>query len=141
MIFRFFSNSRRRDTTCALVTGVQTCALPILQLHIVATTTSKSGLMKNLPFVSIGDNTSRVFGLSPRDRANRFAAKADMIAVAEIPTDGPFVVANLGYAWDPAWLQHVASHPGLVLPQNGVPALAHLTAAGHEAVVDKSERG
>src|SRR3546814_16124039 len=81
--------------------------------------------MKNLPFVSIGDNTSRVFGLSPRDRANRFAAKADMIAVAEIPTDGPFVVANLGYAWDPAWLQHVASHPGLVLTTNGVPALAN----------------
>src|SRR3546814_4266466 len=92
--------------------------------------------MKNLPFVSIGDNTSRVFGLSPRDRANRFAAKADMIAVAEIPTDGPFVVANLGYAWDPAWLQHVASHPGLVLTQNGVPELAHLTDAGQQAVVD-----
>src|SRR3546814_18659784 len=29
-IFLFFFSSRRRHTRCALVTGVQTCALPIL---------------------------------------------------------------------------------------------------------------
>src|SRR3546814_8497820 len=28
--FHFFFSSRRRHTRCALVTGVQTCALPIL---------------------------------------------------------------------------------------------------------------
>src|SRR3546814_6478382 len=28
-LFRFFFSSRRRHTRCALVTGVQTCALPI----------------------------------------------------------------------------------------------------------------
>src|SRR3546814_21200174 len=38
MIFMFFFSSRRRHTRCALVTGVQTCALPIwllgtLRLH------------------------------------------------------------------------------------------------------------
>src|SRR3546814_8780433 len=33
-IFFFFS-SRRRHTRCALVTGVQTCALPILNLNDV----------------------------------------------------------------------------------------------------------
>src|SRR3546814_4754589 len=32
LIFFFFS-SRRRHTRCALVTGVQTCALPILQMR------------------------------------------------------------------------------------------------------------
>src|SRR3546814_3129161 len=32
----FFFSSRRRHTSCALVTGVQTCALPIFQI-IVAT--------------------------------------------------------------------------------------------------------
>src|SRR3546814_3811393 len=31
MIFYFFFSSRRRQTRCALVTGVQTCALPIFQ--------------------------------------------------------------------------------------------------------------
>src|SRR3546814_11556617 len=29
MIYNFFFSSRRRHTRCALVTGVQTCALPI----------------------------------------------------------------------------------------------------------------
>src|SRR3546814_9035265 len=29
----FFFSSRRRHTRCALVTGVQTCALPISRLH------------------------------------------------------------------------------------------------------------
>src|SRR3546814_7306893 len=29
----FFFSSRRRHTRCALVTGVQTCALPISQAH------------------------------------------------------------------------------------------------------------
>src|SRR3546814_2891087 len=30
LLFVFFCSSRRRHTRCALVTGVQTCALPIL---------------------------------------------------------------------------------------------------------------
>src|SRR3546814_7304973 len=33
MFFVFFFSSRRRHTRCALVTGVQTCALPIFQLR------------------------------------------------------------------------------------------------------------
>src|SRR3546814_8842764 len=32
LIFVFFFSSRRRHTRCALVTGVQTCALPICPL-------------------------------------------------------------------------------------------------------------
>src|SRR3546814_9776027 len=32
--FFFFFSSRRRHTRCALVTGVQTCALPIWHQHI-----------------------------------------------------------------------------------------------------------
>src|SRR3546814_5573931 len=35
-VFYFFFSSRRRHTRCALVTGVQTCALPILfRLEII----------------------------------------------------------------------------------------------------------
>src|SRR3546814_17698362 len=33
-VFFFFFSSRRRHTRCALVTGVQTCALPICLLNI-----------------------------------------------------------------------------------------------------------
>src|SRR3546814_10535492 len=35
MVYVFLS-SRRRHTRCALVTGVKTCALPILQAHLQA---------------------------------------------------------------------------------------------------------
>src|SRR3546814_4121519 len=33
LMWCFFFSSRRRHTRCALVTGVQTCALPICQQH------------------------------------------------------------------------------------------------------------
>src|SRR3546814_7464708 len=36
----FFFSSRRRHTRCALVTGVQTCALPIYQRHVIRSTRS-----------------------------------------------------------------------------------------------------
>src|SRR3546814_10814417 len=39
MCISFFFSSRRRHTSCALVTGVQTCALPIL----VATNMTRGG--------------------------------------------------------------------------------------------------
>src|SRR3546814_12229451 len=35
-LFFFFFSSRRRHTRCALVTGVQTCALPIYLADVVA---------------------------------------------------------------------------------------------------------
>src|SRR3546814_7892170 len=35
-LYIFFFSSRRRHTRCALVTGVQTCALPILRALLVA---------------------------------------------------------------------------------------------------------
>src|SRR3546814_4650635 len=36
VLVAFFFSSRRRHTRCALVTGVQTCALPICMLGAVA---------------------------------------------------------------------------------------------------------
>src|SRR3546814_1229775 len=38
-VFCFFFSSRRRHTRCALVTGVQTCALPISSSTVPAPTT------------------------------------------------------------------------------------------------------
>src|SRR3546814_2775149 len=34
LIYFFFFSSRRRHTRCALVTGVQTCALPICRIEL-----------------------------------------------------------------------------------------------------------
>src|SRR3546814_4259919 len=45
-VFFFFFSSRRRHTRCALVTGVQTCALPISLPESAATTKSPPEKLK-----------------------------------------------------------------------------------------------
>src|SRR3546814_2623880 len=44
MSLEFLSSSRIRHTSCALVTGVQTCALPILNLVLVGTHHDTAGI-------------------------------------------------------------------------------------------------
>src|SRR3546814_11316033 len=58
----FFFSSRRRHTRCALVTGVQTCALPILTLAIIflllyfnfRNVTAPLVVMLSIPFALVG---------------------------------------------------------------------------------------
>src|SRR3546814_1408711 len=46
MVIFFFFSSRRRHTRCALVTGVQTCALPICQpLSLDSTSTTRAAYL------------------------------------------------------------------------------------------------
>src|SRR3546814_16306671 len=59
-IFLFFFSSRRRHTRCALVTGVQTCALPIWLFDIIHTfARSLVGLGASTP-LQPGDCTSAI---------------------------------------------------------------------------------
>src|SRR3546814_12893802 len=53
VLFFFFFSSRRRHTRCALVTGVQTCALPILLL----------GTFAVLSVAGFSINTLTMFGM------------------------------------------------------------------------------
>src|SRR3546814_8112816 len=53
MCFFFFS-SRRRHTRCALVTGVQTCALPICALVSPDFARQFSATLKNCDVVEVG---------------------------------------------------------------------------------------
>src|SRR3546814_2041559 len=48
----FFFSSRRRHTRCALVTGVQTCALPI--------SSGTGGMGLNIPYTHSEEKPSRV---------------------------------------------------------------------------------
>src|SRR3546814_1571071 len=61
--FIFFFSSRRRHTRCALVTGVQTCALPILTARMVVPWGAGSGT--DLLFRALSDAANRV-GAKPR---------------------------------------------------------------------------
>src|SRR3546814_13363386 len=52
-VFVFFFSSRRRHTRCALVTGVQTCALPIARSDMAE-------LMQVADFLKMEENRQRV---------------------------------------------------------------------------------
>src|SRR3546814_17542161 len=51
LVLSFFFSSRRRHTRCALVTGVQTCALPIYALAILAALLAFAVLLRVLSVV------------------------------------------------------------------------------------------
>lgn len=94
------------------------------------------------PFLSVGRNETRVFGLDPRERARRFAAKAKLQPVDAPPSAGPLIVADLAYGWDPAWLAYLRDTPGLAVTIGGRPALAHVPdAAQASPLIDAIERG
>src|SRR3546814_1564914 len=49
----FFFSSRRRHTRCALVTGVQTCALPISDVYCAAATLAALWLAASLALLQL----------------------------------------------------------------------------------------
>src|SRR3546814_7279056 len=57
MLWCFFFSSRRRHTRCALVTGVQTCALPISEGEAIRFTGLPSFAPEILRRVKLGDPT------------------------------------------------------------------------------------
>src|SRR3546814_5732414 len=59
----FFFSSRRRHTICALVTGVQTCALPIFYDELQELRTGRSS-MKGAAAAVLSQNTERRLGLT-----------------------------------------------------------------------------
>src|SRR3546814_3583699 len=60
LLFVFFFSSRRRHTRCALVTGVQTCALPISNAPAARPAFSSQCQDANAPPLCALDNTVRV---------------------------------------------------------------------------------
>jgi phosphatidylglycerophosphate synthase len=79
-------------------------------------------------FVTVGTNPAYLFGMDSVTRARRLAANAGL-EVADAPAaDGSTVLANMAFAWDPAWLREIARRPDSVLTLGGAPVLAHTTA-------------
>src|SRR3546814_9456208 len=71
----FFFSSRRRHTRCALVTGVQTCALPISWIGYLSTT----GVYGDWQGAEV-DEESELRGAKGRNR-RRIEAEADWLAL------------------------------------------------------------
>ncbi|WP_205479432.1 CDP-alcohol phosphatidyltransferase family protein [Sphingomonas arenae] len=79
-------------------------------------------------FVAVGENDARMFGLDARTRAERLASNAKLQVGREPEPSRSVLLANLSYAFDPAWLGVMKARPGAVLALGGVPVLAHLDA-------------
>jgi phosphatidylglycerophosphate synthase len=85
-------------------------------------------------FLPVGDNPVRVFGLGASERAYRLAGNAGFECVESVPASGDVLLANLDYAWDPAWLKVIGSRPGSVLVHDGNTVLAHVSAGSAQRV-------
>jgi len=79
-------------------------------------------------FVPVGANPARVFGLDAKERACRLAGKAGMECGAAAENGRAAVLADLDFAWDPAWLAAIRKHPGHVLMLGHRAILAHVPA-------------
>ncbi|WP_454885580.1 CDP-alcohol phosphatidyltransferase family protein [Sphingomonas oryzagri] len=99
-------------------------------------------LHQRVAFLGVGQGDVRVFGLLPAERARRFAAKAKLAPTDRVPADGPVIVADLAFAWDPAWLVYLRDHRDRAVTWRGRPALVHcVDAAQAEAVIAAIEVG
>ena len=93
-------------------------------------------------FVPVGANPAHVFGLDAETRACRLAEKAGMECAGAAASGRPAVLADLGFAWDPAWLAAIRKHPGHVLMLGDRAVLAHVPAGDNPgAIVQAMESG
>ena len=81
-----------------------------------------------LLFVPVGSNAARPFGTEARERACRLATNAGFECADAIQTGRATLLANMSYAWDPAWLKAMRKRPGTVLTFGGDPVMAHVPA-------------
>jgi phosphatidylglycerophosphate synthase len=80
-------------------------------------------------FVPVGANPARLFGLDAEARARRLAAEAHLESREKPESGRAAILADLAYAWDPAWLAAMITRPGTVLTLGGRAVLAHLPEA------------
>ena len=91
-------------------------------------------------FIPIGSNPVRLFGLRADELARRLARNAGF-EVDLAKAGRASVLANMAFAWDPAWLKVVGSRPGTVLMLDGHPVLAHVAVGHANAPVEQAMLG
>ena len=79
-------------------------------------------------FIAVGDNPARAFGMAADARAAALGIKAGMEPAAAPVTGRATVLADLDFAWDPAWARAIAQRPGTALVKDGRAVLVHLVA-------------
>jgi phosphatidylglycerophosphate synthase len=89
--------------------------------------------------VPLGDNDALLWGMTAHERLRRIASARKLPFGA--PGGGTLILANLRYVFDPAWLAWLEKQPDTVLTRDGVPVLAHVSAADRAAVTRAVETG
>jgi phosphatidylglycerophosphate synthase len=79
-----------------------------------------------LLFIPVGNNPARPFGMDAGDRACRLATNAGFDCAVVVEPGRALLLANMSYAWDPAWLKAMRTRPRNVLTLGGKPVLAHV---------------
>jgi phosphatidylglycerophosphate synthase len=92
-------------------------------------------------FLAVGDNATRVFGLDAKARAFALATNAGLECVENAQPGRPQLLANLDFAWDPAWLRTIADQPRSVLMSDGEPVIAHVPLGHSRAPVEQAMLG
>ena len=82
--------------------------------------------------IPVGENSTPIWGMSARERLRRIAAAGGFPCDGE-STSGA-ILANLDFAFDPAWVGWLADRPGTVVTRGGVPVLAHVAPDQREKV-------
>ena len=85
----------------------------------------------SLAVASVGENPTRLWGLSMAERTARIARAARL----GTETSDARLLTHNGYAWDPSWLRHLATQPGLVVTLGGVPVIGHARDATQAAAL------
>src|SRR3546814_8476717 len=93
--FYFFFSSRRRHTRCALVTGVQTCALPISLAKALKTVRKARGLSQE----AFSDVSSRTY-MSTLERDLKSPTLHKLAELCEVMEIHPLTLLTLAYASD-----------------------------------------
>lgn len=75
-------------------------------------------------FAILGENTTQLWGMTSTERVRRIATATKLAPYQS--GDERVLLANVAFAFDPAWLRHIAVQPGIMLTLGGVPVLAHV---------------
>ncbi|RDE05686.1 CDP-alcohol phosphatidyltransferase family protein [Sphingomonas aracearum] len=89
--------------------------------------------------VPLGSNDVLLWGMTAHERLRRIAAAQKLPFGAA--GEGPAILANLAFVFDPAWLAYLKTRPNTVLTRDNVPVLAHVSARDRGAVVHAAETG
>src|SRR3546814_1050788 len=101
MLVWFFFSSRRRHTRCALVTGVQTCALPICEGDEFAPSGGKVPILWDSDDVVVWDSLAIIDYLDEKTGGTRGYWPQDRAARSEERRVGKECVSTCRSRWSP----------------------------------------